>query len=218
MQSVAVEATTAAEERAASLTDDLQTLAESSQQLESQNEQLAVELTTVRDELDALIAGSAQAVTDAAHKLDAAQAKIAELTKDLHDERQRSAGAQIELGKLQAKVDTVPGLEAQIAKLQGELKDAIAARAAAEQRAAVADAQTKLVNEQVAKATADAEKADQAHKEAIAQVRQDLTDSRQATRDSIAELTSARAKIDALRDAAAVKTAVGEPTQAPAPQ
>ena len=184
MQSVAVDATTAAEERAAALTDDLQTLAESSQLIESENEQLAAELTTVRDQLDALVTSGATDAADAAHKLNAAQAKIAELSDDLHDERQRSADAQIALGKAQARAETVPGLEAQIAKLQADLDIERNQRSAAEQRTAVAEAQIKLVNEQASKVAADLIKAESKHSDELKILRKDLD----AARDQAAEL------------------------------
>ena len=184
MQTVAAEATVAAEERAASLTDDLQTLAESSQQLESANEQLANELTTVRDELDALITRGATDAAEAAHKLDTAQAKINELSADLHDERQRSSDAQVALGKAQARVEAIPALEAQITKLQNDLEAERKEHAAADQRTAVAEAQIKLVGEQADKVAADLIKAESKHSDELKILRKDLD----AARDQAAEL------------------------------
>lgn len=217
MQSVAVDATTAAEERAASLTDDLQTLAESNQSLEQQVELLNVDLSASAETVQTLVASREFEKQTAAREIALAQSKLAELTRDLHDERKRSAAAQVELGKLQSKADAVPLLEAAIEKLQNELKAEGAARTAAEQRAAVADAQAKLINDQVATTATAAEKVAQEHKDAIAQLRQDLADARQAARDAAAELKSARAQIDALRDAAAAGKPVVEPAT-PAPK
>ncbi len=94
IQAVAAEAVAAADERAAALADDLQTITEANQALEQSNEQLLAE----------------------------------------------KASWQFELGKLQARADLVASLEAQIEKLRSELQTATIARAAAEQRAAVADA------------------------------------------------------------------------------
>ena len=211
MQTVAADATTAAEERASSLNDDLQTLAETSQAAEQQIEQLTADLAAANEQVQALATAKSMIEDKASRENELAQAKIAELTKDLHDERQRSAGAQIELGKLQAMADAVPGLEAQVERLQGELKAEGAGRAAAEQRAAVADAQVKLINDQVAKAATDLEKADQAHKEAVAQIRQE---SAAAGQEHKAALAQVRTDLDAAHHD--VKTARDEARKAEA--
>ena len=207
MQAVAAEAAVAAEDRASSLSDDLQTLSEAQQVAEQQIAALSADKTRLEDAALELTAKLHDQELESAQKLQALQTKVDELAADLSKERDRANCAMQDLGKAQAKAEAVPTLEALIAKLQNELEAERSQRAAADQRAAVSDAQVKLVAEQASKLAADLAKAEQSHKDALAQLRQDLADARQATKEAQAELKSARAQIDALHEQAAAKAA-----------
>ncbi len=224
MQKIAGDAAVAAEERTSAMSDDLQTMAESNQQLEQENARLSAELTVVREDVDRSAALQHDNELRYQSELDALKAKNAEISADLDKERERANQAQQSLGRAEARAEAVPVLEALIAKLQNDLEAERAARAAAEQRAAVADAQVKLVSEQAEKASVDADKqisgvkaaadkADQAHAEAVAQLRRDIENYRSEVREAAQKLDAARQQVDLLHEqlaAAAKNSSIGE--------
>ena len=204
MQLVAVDATTAAEERAASLTDDLQTLSEAQQLAEQQIETL----TTAKARLEAAVLELTSKLhdyeLDAAQKLQTAQVRIEDLAADLAKERDRANGAMQDLGKAQSKAETVPALETQIGKLQGDLEAARKERADADQRTAVAEARIQLVAEQASKSSADLAKVEAKHADEHKQMRTELDDARQQIKDAVAEARAARDQAAELRGQLAV--------------
>ncbi len=213
MQTVAIDATTAAEERASALSDDLQTLSESSQAAEQQIETLIAEKSGLEAAILELTSKLHDKELESSQKLQSAQIRIDELAADLSKERDRANSAMQDLGKAQARADAVPGLEAQILKLQGDIEAERNQRAAADQRSAVAEAQIKLVNEQASKLAADLTNDEAKHADELKQLRQDLTDARDAARDAATDLKSARAQIDALHEQAAAKAANANKTE-----
>ena len=219
MKKIIGDAAVAAEERVSTASDDLAVLMESNLSLEQQVERLAGDLAASTTAIEQLVSVQHDQQLKFAGDLDALKAKLAELTTDLDKERDRANASQQALGKAEARAEAMPALEQRIEHLTTALDAERTARAAAEQRAAVADAQVKLVSEQAAKTSIDADKqieqlkaaadkADQAHAEAVAQLRRDIEDYRSEVREAAAELKAARVQIDTLRDqlAAAAKT------------
>ena len=192
MQMVAVDATTAAEERASSLSDDLQTLSEAQQIAEQQLEALKADKKRLEDAALELTSKLHDQQLEAAQKLQAAQVRIDELAADLTKERDRANSAMQDLGKAQTKAETVPIIEALATKLQGELETERKEHAAADQRTAVAEAQIKLVRDHAAEAAADLAKADVKHDDELKQLRSALDDARQQIKDAVAEARAAR--------------------------
>ena len=197
MQAVAVDATTAAEERAAALSDDLQTLSESSQAAEQQIETLTSEKLGIEAAVLDLTIKLRDQEIDAANKLQAAQVKIDELALDLGKERDRANFAMQDLGKAQARVEAIPALEAQISKLLGDLEAERKERAAADQRTAVAEARIQLVSEQASKAAADLVKAEAKHSDELKHARKDLDAAHQLANEQAGKAAADLAKVDA---------------------
>ena len=192
MQKIAGDAAVAAEERTSAMSDDLQTMAESNQSLEQENARLTAELAMVREDVDRQIALQHDNELRYQSEIDTLKAKVSEISNDLDKERDRANASQQALGKAEARAEAVPALEATIAKLQADLAVERTARAAAEQRAAVSETQGRLVAEQASKTAADAAKAadksDQAHADALAQLRKDIDDARQAASRQVEQL------------------------------
>ena len=216
MRTVAETATADAEERLSSLSDDLATMVESNQSLEQRVEQLSAELAASTTTIEQLT--SQQHDSDLRHQseIDTLKSKIVELTADLDKERDRANGAQQELGKAQAKAEAVPILESLVAKLQEELKAEGVARAAAEQRAAVAEAQRVAAEQSAAETKASAkdvrdaaEKADQGHKDQVEQLRRDIENYRSEVREAAQKLDAARAQVDLLHEQLATASKAG---------
>ena len=215
MRTVAETATADAEERLSSLSDDLATMAESNQSLEQRVEQLIAEQTTSTATIEQLT--SAQHDTELRHQSEIAalQVKVTELAADLDKERDRANASQQALGKAEARAEAVPVLESLIAKLQEELKAEGVARAAAEQRAAVAEAQRVAAEQSTVQIRKDlddarqvANKAAVEHKDQLAQLRGDVENYRVEVREAAQKLDVARQQIDLLHEqlAAAAKT------------
>ncbi len=215
MRTVAETATADAEERLSSLSDDLATMAESNQSLEQRVEQLTGELATTTTTIEQLT--SQQHDTELRHQSEIAalQVKVTELAADLDKERDRANASQQALGKAEARAEAVPVLESLIAKLQEELKAEGVARAAAEQRAAVAEAQRVAAEQSTVQIRKDlddarqvANKAAVEHKDQLAQLRGDVENYRVEVREAAQKLDVARQQIDLLHEqlAAAAKT------------
>ncbi len=227
MRTVAETATADAEERLSSLSDDLATMAESNQSLEQRVEQLTGELATSTTTIERLTSARHDEQLKFAGELEALKSKLIELTTDLDKERERANGAQQELGKAQAKAEAVPILESLVAKLQEELKAEGAARAAAEQRAAVAEAQRaaaeqltvqirkdlddarQSARQQVEQIQGAADKAASEHKGQVEQLRGDVENYRVEVREAAKKLDVARQQIDLLHEQLATASKAG---------
>ena len=220
MKKVAGDAAAAAETRATAAEQDMQASIEAGLASEQRIEELTVEVETLRASLNKSVALVETLRADFEKEDEISRKKIIEWAEDCGKERDRANAALQELGKAQARAEAVPALEATIAKLQADLDAERTARAAAEQRAAVADAQVKLVSEQAEKASVDADKqisgvkaaadkADQAHAEAVAQLRRDLQDARSEVREAAQKLDAARAQVDLLHEQLAAASKAG---------
>ncbi len=216
MQKIAGDAAVAAEERTSAMSDDLQTMAESNQQLEQENARLSAELTVVREDVDRSAALQHDNELRYQSELDALKAKNAEISADLDKERERANSAQQALGRAEARAEAVPVLEALIAKLQSDLDTERTARAAAEQRAAVAEAQRVAAEQSavelkasVKEEKANAEKDQVEHKDQVEQLRRDLQEARSEVREAAQKLDVARQQVDLLHEQLAAASKAG---------
>ncbi len=208
MRQVAESATTDAEERVAALTDDLSTLAESNGQLEQRVEQLANELTAAHQQIEQLTSQQHDQQLKFAGELDALRAKNAEISNDLDKERERANGAQQALGRAEARAEAVPGLEQRIEQLTSALDAERKARADADQRAAVAEMQSRGASDSNDLLRAELASVRQDARDTREQMQRDIENYRVEVREAAKKLDAARATIDQLREqlAAAVKT------------
>ena len=208
MQQVAAAASAAAEEKASALSDDLATLAESNQSLEQQVEQLTGELATSTTTIERLT--SAQHDSDLRHQaeVDTLKAKSAELAADLDKERERANGAQQALGRAEARAEAMPALEQRIEQLTSALESERTARAAAEQRAAVAEMQSRGAADSNDLLRAEITSIRQDARDTREQMQRDVENYRSEVREAAKKLDVARATIDLLHEqlATAAKT------------
>ena len=213
MKAVAAEAASAAEARAAAAEKDMQESIDAGIVSEQRIEDLANELATARESLDASTADLEKKTSEFTQKLEVAEARIAELAQDLHDERQRSANAQQELGKAQAKAETVPALEQQIADLRSALDAERKARADADQRAAVAEMQSRGASDSNDLLRAELTSVRQDARDVREEKQRDIESLRIEVREAAKKLDVARQQIDLLHEqlaAAAKNSSIGE--------
>ena len=208
MRTVAETATADAEERLSSLSDDLATMAESNQSLEQRVEQLTGELATTTTTIEQLT--SQQHDTELRHQSEIAalQVKVTELAADLDKERERANGAQQALGRAEARAEAMPALEQRIEQLTSALESERTARAAAEQRAAVAEMQSRGAADSNDLLRAEITSIRQDARDTREQMQRDVENYRSEVREAAKKLDVARATIDLLHEqlATAAKT------------
>ena len=209
MKSVASEAAAAAEARATAAEQDMQASIEAGLASEQQIEELTIELATVRESLDTAVAEREKQATEFSQKLEVAEKRIAELTQDLHDERQRYAGAQVELGKTQVRLDEIPSLKQQISDLRGALESERAARAAADQRAAVAEMKSNGESDSNDLLRAELASVRQDARDAREEKQRDIESLRIEVREAAQKLDAARSQIDQLHEQLAAASKIG---------
>ncbi len=215
MRTVAETATADAEERLSSLSDDLSTLAESNQSLEQRVEQLANELTAAHQQIEQLTSAQHDQQLKFAGDLDALKAKNAEISADLDKERERANQAQQSLGRAEARAEAVPVLEQLIADLRGALESERTARAAAEQRAAVAEMQSRGAADSNDLLRAELVSVRQDARDVREEKQRDIESLRIEVREAAQKLDAARQQVDLLHEqlaAAAKVSSIGEPT------
>ena len=156
MQRVAVAAAAAAEERAAGIEDDLQALAEAQQAAEQQIEALTTERDTSREQSEGLARQLADAQADAARSLQHSAEQAAALRADLASERKHQEKTAAALVKAEVRLEVLPDLQVEIARLRTALEAESKARTASEQQAAVLAAKLEAATERAVKAEAAA--------------------------------------------------------------
>lgn len=180
-----VDATRAAEARAADLEADSEAVAEAGRQAEAHVEELTAELARVQNENQQLT-GRVAALTDEVDqvKQDAAAA-IGEARADAQREREAAEQARQALARAELRLEGLPALEAQVRELREQLEAEHRARNDAEKAAAVAVAERNAAARQVEAA----EQTHQEHRKTAAQEAQRLVD----------RMTKAEAERDAAR-------------------
>lgn len=158
MQRVAAAAGEEAEARAAGLADDLQAFAEAN----VAGEQLAGALAVERDGLAAAVADLgrqlAEAQADAVRREQQTAEQVAALRADLAAERARADLAGAALAKAEVRLEVLPTLHDDVARLRAALEAEQKARVAADQLAAVDGAKLEAAIDRADRADAAAAK------------------------------------------------------------
>jgi colicin import membrane protein len=140
MQRVATAAAAAAEERAASLSEDLQTMTDANAAAEHEIAALASKLDASQKHV-ATLETQLKDSTEEAHRVAEQNINlVASLRQDTAAERQRLEVATTELARAEVRLEALPGLHAEVAQLRAQLDASQQARVVAEQAAAVAAA------------------------------------------------------------------------------
>ena len=144
-------------------------------------------------ELQAEALESAQAETATlAGRLAQVDSDLARAMDDVSGERQAAEQARTELAKAQLRLEALPRIEAEVARLRADLERVGAEKVAAEQAAAVAIARLEAMTDRANKADAATEKAE---KQATA-VAQELASARVQVQSQQVALTGAAREID----------------------
>lgn len=198
MQRVAVTAAAAAEERAAGIEDDLQALAEAQQAAEQQIEGLTAERDANALQAAELARQLADAQADAERSAQHASEQAAALRADLAGERQHQERTAAALVKAEVRLEALPDLQAEIARLRTALDAESKARTAAEQQAAVVATKLEAATDRATKAEG---RADQIEKHSQ-QVAQELSSARVQVQAQQAGLDAAARELEAAKAAA----------------
>jgi chromosome segregation ATPase len=140
MQRVASEAAAAAEERAASIADDLQTISEAQQTAEQQIETLTAALATAQATSTQLTQSLIDSRADAERLKQAAEQQAITLRDNISQERARHEHANAALARAEVRLEAIQGLQEEITHLRVSLERERQAKQQAEQAAAVANA------------------------------------------------------------------------------
>lgn len=139
--SVVVDATRAAEARAADLEADAEAVADAGRLAEARADELAGELVNLQSE-NQQQAGKLEML---ANEIDQVKKETATAVADARADalREREAGEQVRqtLARAELRLESLPGMEAQLAELRGQLNTERELRTAAEKYAAVAVAE-----------------------------------------------------------------------------
>ena len=195
MQRIAVAAAAAAEERAAGIEDDLQALADAQQASEQQIEALIVERDASHEQAEGLAhqLANVQAGAERAEQLAGEQA--AALRAELAGERKHQEQTAAALVKAEVRLEALPDLHTEIARLRAALDVEGKARVAAEQQAAVLAAKLEDADRRVAELDARATKAEQQ----VQTITRDLTSTNVAVQAGQARLESAARELEDVR-------------------
>lgn len=195
MQRVAAAAAAAAEERAAGIEDDLQALSEAQQQQEQQIDELTAERDTIRDLAEGLADQLANAQTEAARaELHAAELAAA-LRAELAGERKHQEETAAALVKAEVRLEALPDLHTEIARMRAALDAESKSRVAAEQQAAVLAAKLEDADRRVAELDGRSNKAEQQ----VQILTRDLTSANVAVQAGQARLESAARELEDAR-------------------
>ena len=197
MQRVAVAAAAAAEERAAGIEDDLQALAEAQQAAEQQIEALTAERDTSREQSEGLSRQLADVQANAERTQQHATEQAAAFRVELAGERKHQEQTAAALVKAEVRLEALPDLHTEIARLRAVLDTEGKARVAAEQQAAVLAAKLDAAIERATRAESR-----------VDQTARELVSANAAVQAGQARLESAAREIeDAKKAAAEARTA-----------
>lgn len=157
MQRVATAAAVAAEERAATVEDDLDAVSQAQTVAERQIEALSTERDTAQAQAADFVHQFKEAAASAERAKGRAAIELAALHSDLLAERQRQEAAAGALVRAEVRLEAVPGLQMEVERLRALWQAESAARIAAEQQAAVLGAKLEAMTDRTTKAEARTE-------------------------------------------------------------
>lgn len=213
MQRVAETAAKAAEERAASAEDDLQTLSEAQAIAEQQIAALTVERDSATKEVNDLTASLMETKAAAGRSIDQGRVIAQDLRSDLSAERQRLETASAALVRAEMRLEVVPGMQAEIDRLKLALDASQAARQTAEQAAAVLAAKLDAAERRATESDARTGKSEAATAKAIEKaeaVARELVNANAVVQASQARLESAAREIEDAKKAASAASAAAK--------
>lgn len=176
IQRVAAEASSAAEERAASSMEDLQTLSEAQHALEQQIEFLTSERDTALARADSLSAQLRALEASAIREQQHAVEQMTALSADLASAHARHEQTVSQLAKAEVRLEAIPNLQTEVERLRSLLEAESRGRTAAEQNAAVLAAKLDACEKRMVDLEARERKSDDVLAEAHASVKKALED------------------------------------------
>lgn len=192
MQNVATEAAKAAEDKAAAVEDDLQTLTDAHAEAERTIEALKHAVEDLKSQAQVLTVELETAKSDAQRAVEQHVELVGELRNQVASERQRADVAAAKLTTAEVRLEALPAIQAEVEKLRAGIAELQESKQRAEQAAAVAQAKAEAL--EAAKAASDARAAD-AEKEARA-ARQGEQHARIAEQAAQARIESAVRELD----------------------
>ena len=159
--------------------------------------QVVVEKTRQLDDMTRQFAAAQDEAHSSAAALTELRARVSELNNLLDQERADRDVANEAKAMAEQRVAV---LDTRLHEVDARIAEAIDRERTAQGRATEAEKTIASLTAKLEAAVATSDRANQEHKDAVAQLRQDLTEARQHARDAAAELTSARVRIDALHE------------------